>query len=89
VSEETTIPALEVAVEIRGEPFAEVAGWVGHRPTAAVLSVEGVLQHSMDVTLYEQVHDETDYNVGIRIRRKTSRGWAEQIDAEGKHRRDR
>jgi hypothetical protein len=51
--------------------------------------VAGVRQHTMDQSFYEQVHDPDDYNVGIRVRRRTrgGGGWSAQIDAEGKQRR--
>jgi uncharacterized LabA/DUF88 family protein len=84
-SDTDLVPALEVAVEVRGESFVEVAGWVGHRPSAALLSVPGVPQHRLDKTIYEQVRDPTDYNVGVRIRKR--QGWDAQIHAEGRQRR--
>ncbi len=90
VSSDTDLePALELATALRGEGFAEVAGWDGPGDCAPVLSVEGVLQHRLNQTDYERLHDPTDYNLPIRIRRRRGDGsWDDQIGAEGKARRD-
>jgi NYN domain len=89
VSSDTDMePALTLATSIRGAGFAEVAGWDGPRESAAILSVEGVAQHRLGKTDYERLHDPTDYNLSIRVRRRRSDGgWDDQIQAEGRKRR--
>jgi hypothetical protein len=89
VSSDTDMePALTLATEIRGAGFAEVAGWDGPHESAAVLSVEGVAQHRLGEADYERLHDPTDYNLNIRVRRRRGDGsWDDQIHAEGRERR--
>ena len=86
-SDTDLVPALELAREIRGNDFAEVAGWVGPHPSAAVLSVEGVPQHPLNATDFERLQDHTNYTLSVRVRRQGAGGWDTQIDAEGKRRR--
>jgi hypothetical protein len=90
VSSDTDLePALELATELRGEGFVEVAGWDGPGDCAAILSVTGVRQHRLDRGDYERLKDDTDYNLNIRVRRRRgTNSWEDQIGAEGKHRRD-
>jgi uncharacterized LabA/DUF88 family protein len=89
-SDSDLIPALELAVQMRGEEFAEVAGWDGDFDSAPILDVPGVTQRGLTKTHYERFHDDSDYNVGVRIRRRqqSSQSWASQIEAEGKRRRE-
>lgn len=84
-SDTDLVPALELAVEIRGSCFVEVAGWVGPNPSADILSVEGVRRRRLDRKVFERVQDRTDYSLNARERRK--QGWDAQIAAEGKRRR--
>ena len=84
-SDTDLVPAVELAAEIVGAPFVEVAGWTGNFPSAEVLAVDGVPRHQLDATLYERFHDDTDYNLSLRVRKRT--GWSAQIEAEGKKRR--
>ena len=87
-SDTDLVPALELARSIRGDTFAEVAGWDGPRPSAAVLSVEGVPQHPLHQADFERLQDHTNYTLNIRVRkRQGDGGWGAQIDAEGKKRR--
>jgi CBS domain-containing protein len=84
-SDTDLVPTLELARSIRGDNFAEVAGWDGPHPSAAVLSVEGVPQHPLDQTDFERLQDHTNYTLNIRVRkRQGDGGWGAQIDAEGK-----
>jgi uncharacterized LabA/DUF88 family protein len=88
-SDTDLVPALELAVELRGEEFVEVAGWDGRADAAPILNVAGVVQRGLTKSHYERFRDDTDYNVGIRIRRKQQQQpWDGQIEAEGRHRRD-
>jgi uncharacterized LabA/DUF88 family protein len=84
-SDTDLLPAIELADEISGGPFVEVAGWVGDHPSAAILSVDGVPRRQLGRTLYERFRDETDYNLSLRVRKKS--GWDAQIQAEGRVRR--
>jgi uncharacterized LabA/DUF88 family protein len=84
-SDTDLVPALELAVTIRGEAFVEVAGWEGPTPSAAILNVPGVEKHRLTRGHYDRFHDDTDYNVGVRVRKKSS--WDAQIEAEGRRRR--
>jgi uncharacterized LabA/DUF88 family protein len=86
-SDTDLVPALELAVQIRGSAFVEVAGWDGPNQSAALLTVKGVRKHRLDRMLYDRLHDPTDYNVSARSRAKGS--WDSQIQAEGKRRRRR
>jgi NYN domain len=86
-SDTDLVPALELAREIRGDDFAEVAGWVGPHPSAAVLSVEGVPQHPLNATDFARLQDHTNYTLSVRVRKRQGGGWDTQIDAEGKRRR--
>jgi uncharacterized LabA/DUF88 family protein len=88
-SDTDLVPALELAVEVAGTDYVSVAGWQGHMPSAAVLNVKGVSKCRLDRTVYDRVRDEADYNLGLRIRKKSGSGWDEQIQAEGRKRRDR
>ncbi len=90
VSSDTDLePALELVTELRGEGFAEVAGWDGSADSAAILSVAGVRQHRLTKTDYDRLRDGSDYNLSLRVRRKRGDGsWGDQIAAEGKHRRE-
>jgi hypothetical protein len=88
-SDTDLVPALELARSIRGDNFAEVAGWDGPHPSAAVLSVEGVPRHPLGQTDFDRLQDHTNYTLNIRVRKRLGDGgWGEQIDAEGKKRRD-
>jgi uncharacterized LabA/DUF88 family protein len=84
-SDTDLVPALELAVQIRGDSFVEIAGWEGPGDSAPLLNVNGVEQHKLGRNLYDRFHDDTDYNIGVRIRKKTS--WDAQIQAEGRKRR--
>lgn len=84
-SDTDLLPALELAVERRGDAFVEVAGWDGHAGCAPLLSVRGAAQRRLPRTVYERVCDTTDYNVPARLRRRS--GWEAQIAAEGRTRR--
>jgi uncharacterized LabA/DUF88 family protein len=85
-SDTDLVPALDLAVQIRGEEFVEVAGWDGGPGTAPILDVPGVVQRGLTRSHYERFRDDTDYHVGVRIRRKQS--WDGQIEAEGRRRRE-
>jgi uncharacterized LabA/DUF88 family protein len=85
-SDTDLVPALELAVEVRGPEFVEVAGWHGSATAAPLLAVEGVRQHRLDQTLHGRLRDDTDYNIPIRVRKRS--GWDAQIQAEGRKRRD-
>jgi hypothetical protein len=89
-SDTDLVPALELVREIRGDNFAEVAGWIGPHLSAAILSVEGVPQHPLNATDFERLQDNTNYSLSIRVRKRRGDGggWDAQIDAEGKRRRD-
>jgi uncharacterized LabA/DUF88 family protein len=79
------LPAIELAKKIRGAAFVEVAGWDGPRPSAALLDVPEVTKHRLTRTHYDRLHDATDYNVGIRVRKRSD--WDAQIQAEGRRRK--
>jgi uncharacterized LabA/DUF88 family protein len=85
-SDTDLVPALELAVEIRGGSFVEVAGWDGSADAAPMLSVMGVEQRFLARNHYDRFRDSTDYNLGVRIRKKSS--WEGQIQAEGRSRRE-
>jgi uncharacterized LabA/DUF88 family protein len=89
-SDTDLVPALELAVELAGEEFVEVAGWDGPGDVAAILDVSGVTKHTLTRAHYDRFRDETDYSVGVRIRRKRAptSSWDSQIQAEGRRRRD-
>lgn len=86
-SDTDLVPALELAVEVAGEEFVQVAGWAGPNPSAAVLNVGGVRRHQLDRAVHDRVRDDTDYNLPARARRK--QGWDAQIHSEGRKRRPR
>ena len=84
-SDTDLVPALELAVQTRGESFVEVAGWEGPHPSAALLGVAGVAKHRLTRTHYDRFCDDTDYNLSVRIRKNSS--WEGQIEPEGRRRR--
>ena len=84
-SDTDLIPALELAVDLRGESFVEIAGWKGPNASAEILDVPGVAKRPLNRTLYDRFADPTDYNFGARLRKKV--GWDAQISAEGRKRR--
>lgn len=87
-SDTDLVPALELATGICGAGFVEVAGWDGPSPSAAILNVADVPQHRLNKVDYERLHDSTDYNLSLRVRRRRGDGgWDDQIEAEGRHRR--
>ena len=86
-SDTDLVPALELAVELRGSEFVEVAGWDGPGPSAAILEVAGVTQRPLHRQHYDRLHDPSDYTVGVRIRKRSATGFDAQIQAEGKRRR--
>lgn len=88
-SDTDLVPALELATDIRGAAFAEVAGWVGEYPSAALLDVEGVTRHLLGRADFERLRDQTNYSLSIRVRRRQrgDDGWDDQIEAEGRRRR--
>src|ERR1700727_2723524 len=71
-SDTALVPALELAVQTRGESFVEVAGWEGPHPSAALLGVAGVAKHRLTRTHYDRFCDDTDYNLSVRIRKNSS-----------------
>jgi uncharacterized LabA/DUF88 family protein len=79
------LPAVELAKKVRGADFVEVAGWDGPYPSAALLDVPDVTKHRLKRPDYERLHDPTDYNLSVRVRRKSD--WEGQIQAEGRRRR--
>ncbi|MDA8069550.1 MAG: NYN domain-containing protein [Actinomycetota bacterium] len=85
-SDTDLVPAVELAVEVRGTDFVEVAGWEGQHQSAAILVVAGARRHRLDFRAFQRVSDATDYGVNARARRR--QGWDAQIAAEGKRRRD-
>ncbi len=85
-SDTDLVPAVELAVELRGEAFVEVAGWTGPHPSAALLDVAGARKLPLDRRIYDRVEDPTDYSVSARSRRKS--GWDAQIQAEGRRRKN-
>jgi uncharacterized LabA/DUF88 family protein len=78
------LPAVELAKKIRGAAFVEVAGWDGARSSAALLDVSEVTKHRLIRRDYDRIHDAADYNVSVRIRKKSD--WEAQIQAEGRRR---
>jgi len=84
-SDTDLVPAIELALELRGEGFVEVAGWDGSPNVAPLLDVPGVPRRRLNRRLYDRFADPTDYNVSIRVRKRS--GWDAQIQAEGRKRR--
>jgi hypothetical protein len=65
------VPALEAVINLKGPQACEVAAWLPSDGTPANrLTVAGqrVWCHLLDQAAYEQVRDETDYNVRRRRR---------------------
>jgi uncharacterized LabA/DUF88 family protein len=80
------VPALELAIEERGEQFVEVAAWAGSPQAASCLRVPGqrILQRKLKRDAYDKLHDATDYNVPKARRSTPAQSWDAQIQAEGR-----
>jgi uncharacterized LabA/DUF88 family protein len=80
------VPALNLAVEERGQEFVEVAGWVGLPSAASLLHVKGhrIEQRKLKREAYDRLHDPTDYTVPKAKRSTPQASWDQQIAAEGR-----
>lgn len=83
------LPAIELAVEERGESFVEVAGWVGSPTAASLLHVKGstVLRRPLRRHAYDRLEDRTDYTRPAYKRASDRPNWEAQDAAQGRKRR--
>jgi uncharacterized LabA/DUF88 family protein len=89
-SDNDLVPALELAIEERGEQFIEVASWRSDY-AAPPLHVPGrnVLRRQLGREIYDKLHDPTDFTLPKSLRDKHQGDWDAQITAEGRRPRRR
>jgi uncharacterized LabA/DUF88 family protein len=84
-SDNDLVPALELAIDERGEDFVEVVAWRSeHAAPPLYVPGKGVTRRMLGREAYDKLFDPTDYTLPKSLRNKQQGDWDAQIAAEGR-----